>query len=44
MKYPELIDTLIDIAIKVHKEKNENTYSYNSSIIKNVSGGGKSKK
>lgn len=33
--YTKLIDILVDIAIKVNKEKNENNYLYNSPIFNN---------
>ena len=35
LKYPDLIDELIDIAFKVHEEKKKNTYSYSSKILQN---------
>ncbi|MGE5330034.1 MAG: D-alanine--D-alanine ligase family protein [Deltaproteobacteria bacterium] len=33
IKYPELVDKLIDIACKVNDEKNRNVYCYNSDIL-----------
>lgn len=33
IKYPDLIDKLIDIAFKVNEEKNLNIYSYDSQIL-----------
>lgn len=39
--YPELIDKLIDIALKVNEEKNMNIYSFDSDILSKVSKGAK---
>lgn len=36
LKYPELIDRLILNAEKIYKEKNENVYSFTSTIMNNV--------
>lgn len=36
IKYPELIDRLINIAEKIHHDKNLNTYSFTSNIMNNV--------
>ena len=33
LSYPELIEELIEIAEKEHKEKLKNNYTYNSNII-----------
>lgn len=41
LQYPELIDKLIAIAEKLHKDKNENVYSFTSDIMNNVGKGSK---
>jgi D-alanine-D-alanine ligase len=33
MKFSQLIDELVELAIKRHKEKTETTYSYDSNIL-----------
>lgn len=42
IKYPELIDRLIDIAYRVNQEKNRNVYCYDSDILSKVQDGQKS--
>lgn len=37
LKYPELIDKIIEYAEEENKEKNKNNYTYNSDIIKKAS-------
>lgn len=44
IKYPELIDKLIDIAEKENAEKNKNNYTYNSDIVGNFGKGAKTLK
>ena len=41
IKYSELIDKLVDIAIRVNEEKNKNIYTYDSNILSNVGKGAK---
>ena len=41
IKYPELIDKLIDIACKVNEEKNRNVYCYDSDILNKAKAGQK---
>ena len=38
IKYPALIDKLVEIAEEEHAEKNKNNYTYDSDIIKKASG------
>lgn len=41
IKYPELVDRLIDIAYKVNEEKNRNVYCYSSDILNKAKQGQK---
>ena len=36
IEYPELIDKLVDIAMKANEDKNKNNYTFNSNIIGNI--------
>ncbi|MDD3840866.1 MAG: D-alanine--D-alanine ligase [Clostridia bacterium] len=36
IKYKELIDRLIDHAFEIHREKNKNTYSFDSKMLDNI--------
>lgn len=36
IEYPELIDRLVDIALKANEDKNKNNYTFNSNIIGNI--------
>jgi D-alanine-D-alanine ligase len=38
--YPKLIDIIIEKAYEAHKEKNKNTYAYDSSLLKKFKKGG----
>lgn len=38
IKFPELIERLIDLAFRVHKEKSTQIYTFDSSILKNRQG------
>ncbi len=41
MSYTNLIDELVQCAMKAHHEKNDNNYAFSSDILKNVKLGGK---
>jgi len=41
IKYPELIDRMVDIALKAHEEKNDSNYAFTSDILKEASFGAK---
>ena len=43
--FKELIDNMIDIAIKVHEDKNDNMYHYDADLFNKIHlGGSKAKK
>ena len=41
IKYPELIDRMVEIALKAHEEKNDSNYAFTSDILKEASLGAK---
>jgi D-alanine-D-alanine ligase len=41
IKYPELIDRMVEIALKAHEEKNDSNYAFSSDILKEASLGAK---
>ncbi|MFH1512938.1 MAG: D-alanine--D-alanine ligase family protein [Bacillota bacterium] len=41
VKYPELIDRMVDYALKAHEEKNDSNYAFSSNILKEASFGAK---
>lgn len=40
LKYPQLIDELVDIALRAAREKKQNSYAYDSAILQKVRSGG----
>ncbi len=41
VKYPELIDRMVDYALKAYEDKNDSNYAFSSNILKEVSFGAK---